>query len=81
MNLHSTQQFNGHKLQEMYKRLDLKTADIQIIFGISYRQARRKKQHLKDVLEKEKHQCISIQEFCEYYALQENEVRKQIGAQ
>ncbi|KPM46561.1 hypothetical protein AFM12_19250 [Jiulongibacter sediminis] len=60
------------------KRLCIYPKDIQIITGRSERYGRSLIQKMKEHFQKEAHQMITIQEFCQYLGLQEEAVTSQI---
>jgi hypothetical protein len=60
------------------KRLCIYPKDIQIITGRSERYGRGIIRKIKDHFEKEPHQLVTIEEFCQYMGLQEESVAKQI---
>jgi flagellin-specific chaperone FliS len=55
-------------------RICIIAKDIQLITGKSERQCRNIFAHLKVVLNKEKHQEITIQELCEYLGIKIEDV-------
>lgn len=57
-------------------RLVIYAKDIQCIRGCSERSARRLLQSIRERLGKEKHQDVSVTEFCAYTGLREEEVRE-----
>jgi ribosomal silencing factor RsfS len=60
------------------ERICIYPKDIQIITGKSERQARNILDKIKKTLDKQKHQSITIDEFCVYQGLNCIEVKKQI---
>jgi len=50
--------------------------DLQRITGFSYSRAYNLMKSIKDALAKEKHQHITISEYCRYEGCSEDEVRK-----
>jgi hypothetical protein len=60
------------------KRLCIYPKDIQIITGRSERYGGSLIQKMKEHFQKEAHQMITIQEFCQYLGLQEEAVTSQI---
>ncbi|WP_298114948.1 hypothetical protein [Flavobacterium sp.] len=60
------------------KRMCIYTNDIQIITGKSERYCRAIIAKIRKQNNKEKHQSITIEEFCMYQGLDSNEVRKMI---
>jgi ribosomal silencing factor RsfS len=59
-------------------RVCIYTKDIQIITGKSDKHCRAIITKIKKLHNKEKHQSISIEEFCNYQGLNADEVRKTI---
>lgn len=55
-------------------RICIYPKDVQIITGKSDRYARSVIQKIKDHLHKEKHQLVTIDEFCEYLGLKKERV-------
>lgn len=45
---------------------------------ISIRQAHRRYQQLKDAYKREKHQYVTVREFCDYYGLPLDEVLERL---
>ena len=60
------------------KRICIYPKDIQLITGRSERYARAYYRHLKDVLAKDDHQFITVQEFCDYSDLPLEQVMSMI---
>lgn len=60
------------------ERLCIYPKDIQIVTGRSERYGRNLIRKIKDVLSKEDHQLVSIEEFCSYTGLQLDAVRKRL---
>jgi hypothetical protein len=58
------------------KRICIYTKDVQILTGKSERTARNLIATLKAIHSKNKHQLVTIKEFCEYTGLEEMEVKK-----
>ena len=56
------------------KRICIYPKDIQIITGKSERYGRSVIKLIKEHLNKEKHQLVTIDEFCEYMGLEVNKV-------
>jgi hypothetical protein len=61
------------------KRLCIYPKDVQRITGKSERYGRVLLQKIKDVNAKEKHQFITIDEFCSYTGLERIEVQKYLN--
>jgi hypothetical protein len=60
------------------QRICIYTKDIQIITGKSDRYCRTIMKNIRTIHNKQKHQSISIEEFCAYQGLNCDEVRKLI---
>ena len=60
------------------KRVCIYPKDIQLITGRSERYGRKLLQTIKDVLEKEPHQFITIKEFSEYSGIEFDVVKQYI---
>jgi len=58
------------------KRVCMYPKDVQRIMGTEYTQARRYLKKIKKHLNKEKHQYISVEEFCLYTGLPLDEVQR-----
>jgi hypothetical protein len=58
------------------KRICIYPKDVQILTGKSERSARKIIAKLKLMHSKDKHQFISVKEFCDYAGLEEMEVKK-----
>ena len=56
-------------------RIVLYTSDIRLLTNKSESYARKEIQNLKKVLQKEKHQKITIKEYCVYYGFDLKEVQ------
>ena len=56
------------------KRIVIYTSDIRILTDKSESYARKEIQNLRKVLNKEKHQKVTIREYCSYYGYVEEEV-------
>lgn len=56
------------------KKVIITTGDVQNVIGIGDRQARNIISKIKAHLKKEKHQIITVQEFCDYYGIQYDEI-------
>jgi hypothetical protein len=57
------------------ERLCICPKDIEIVLGKSERQARNILSKIKTVLAKQKHQSITIEEFCNYQGLKSIDVK------
>ena len=55
-------------------RIFLKTADLQFLTGTSGRNCRKIMQNLKDSLGKQKHQHVTIKEYCSFEGINYTEV-------
>lgn len=62
----------------MPQRIIIYTSDISILFGWSMRKCQRELVIIRDSLGKLKHNKVTISEFCKYYGIEEDEVRKHI---
>ncbi len=62
----------------MKKRICIYPQDVQLITGKSERYGRRIIKTIKDNLNKQKHQLVTVDEFCEYMGLNEEKVEKLI---
>ena len=60
------------------KRICIYPKDVQILTGKSERSARKIIARLKVLHAKDKHQFISVKEFCDYTGLEETEVKRQL---
>ena len=56
-------------------RLCVYTKDIQLVTGKSERYCRTIIANIKKNLKKEKHKCVTIEEFCDYQGLKIEDVR------
>lgn len=56
------------------RRIVIYTADIMILTDKSESYARKEIQNLKRALNKEKHQKVTIREYCQYYGFKIEEV-------
>lgn len=56
------------------KKVIITTGDIQNIIGIGERQARNIISKIRDYYEKEKHQLITVKEFCDYYGVKYDDI-------
>lgn len=61
------------------QRMCIYPKDVQRITGKSERYGRILLQKIKDVNSKEKHQFITIDEFCSYTGLEKDEVQKYLN--
>ena len=62
------------KEQQTQKKLIIRNGDIQIVLEVSERQARNKMLKIREFFKKEKHQVITVNEFCDYVGLQYEDV-------
>ncbi len=58
------------------KRICIYPKDVQLLTGKSERSARKIIARLKLIHSKNKHQLVSVKEFCDYIGLEEMEVKK-----
>ena len=58
------------------KRICIYPKDVQVLTGKSERSARKIIAKLRLIHSKDKHQFISVKEFCDYAGLEEMEVKK-----
>jgi hypothetical protein len=58
------------------KRLCIYPKDIQLLTGKSERSARKIIARLKVIHSKERHQLVTVKEFCDYIGMDETEVKK-----
>ena len=56
------------------KRICIYPQDVQLITGKSERYGRKIIKTIKDKLHKQKHQLVTIEEFCDYMGLEKEEV-------
>jgi hypothetical protein len=56
------------------KRICIYPQDVQLITGKSERYGRKLIRTIKDKLQKEKHQLVTIDEFCDYMGLKKSEI-------
>jgi hypothetical protein len=66
------------KEQQTRRKLIIRNGDIQIILEVSERQARNKMFQIREYFKKEKHQVITVNEFCDYIGLQYEDVISRI---
>ena len=66
------------KEQQTRRKLIIRNGDIQIILEVSERQARNKMFQIREYFKKEKHQVITVNEFCDYVGLQYEDVISRI---
>ncbi len=59
-------------------RIIIRTNDVANLLGLSLASASRNLRLIKDALGKQKHQKITVKEFCDYVGLDENEVKAKI---
>jgi hypothetical protein len=60
------------------KRLCIYPKDIQVITGRSERYGRGLIRKIKDHLDKEKHQLVTVEEFCQYMGMNQETVSSHI---
>lgn len=60
-------------------RLIIRPKDIEIILNVSPSYARRIVRVIKKAYDKEKHQKITVKEFCRYMGLEVNEVIEELN--
>ena len=56
------------------KKVIITTGDIQNVIGIGERQARNIISKMRDYYSKEKHQLITVKEFCDYYGVSYDDI-------
>lgn len=56
------------------KKVIITTGDIQNVIGIGERQARNIISKMRDYYSKEKHQLITVKEFCDYYGIKYDDI-------
>jgi transcriptional antiterminator len=61
-------------MKEMPKRLFIKTKDVALIMGFTDRQARNRIKEIKETLQKEKHQLITVVEFAKFEGITVDDV-------
>lgn len=59
---------------EKMKKVIITTGDIQNVIGIGERQARNIISKMRDYYNKEKHQLITVKEFCDYYGVKYDDI-------
>ena len=60
------------------KRICIYPQDVQLITGKSERYGRKIIKNIKDKLKKQKHQLVTIDEFCEYMGIEKEKVNSLI---
>lgn len=60
--------------QQTRRKLIIRNGDIQRILEVTERQARNKIRQIRHYFKKEKHQVITVNEFCDYIGLQYEDV-------
>jgi len=60
------------------KKLIIRNGDVQRILEVTERQARNKMRQIRHYFKKEKHQVITVKEFCDYIGLQYEDVISRI---
>ncbi|WP_417289536.1 hypothetical protein [Corallibacter sp.] len=61
------------------KRICIYPSDVEAITGKSKKTAQTLVRTIKDVYQKEKHQVVTIREFCEYMGLEYDDVFNEIN--
>lgn len=56
------------------KKVIITTGDVQNVVGIGERQARNIIAKIRDYYDKERHQLITVKEFCDYYGVQYEDI-------
>jgi hypothetical protein len=64
--------------QQTRKKLIIRNGDVQRILEVTERQARNKMRQIRHYFKKEKHQVITVKEFCDYIGLQYEDVISRI---
>ena len=60
------------------RKLIIRNGDVQRILEVTERQARNKMRQIRHYFKKEKHQVITVKEFCDYLGLQYEDVISRI---
>ena len=60
--------------QQTRRKLIIRNGDIQRILEVTERQARNKMLKIREFFKKEKHQVITVNEFCDYIGLKYEDV-------
>ena len=60
--------------QQTRRKLIIRNGDVQIVLEVSERQARNKMLKIREFFKKEKHQVITVNEFCDYIGLKYEDV-------
>lgn len=60
--------------QQTRRKLIIRNGDIQRILEVTERQARNKMLKIREYFNKEKHQVITVNEFCDYIGLKYEDV-------
>jgi len=60
------------------RKLIIRNGDVQRILEVTERQARNKMRQIRHYFKKEKHQVITVKEFCDYVGLQYEDVISRI---
>jgi hypothetical protein len=60
------------------RKLIIRNGDVQRILEVTERQARNKMRQIRHYFKKEKHQVITVKEFCDYIGLQYEDVISRI---
>ena len=61
------------------KRIFLNIKDLQDLTGLTYNACQKQMSLLKASLSKERHQKVTIREYCKYEGITEAEVRETLG--
>ena len=61
---------------EFQKRIVIYPKDVALITGRNERYGRKVLQKIKALYKKDSHQCITVQEFCDYMGINAEEVNK-----
>jgi len=56
------------------KKVIITTGDVQNVVGIGERQARNVIAKIREYYDKERHQLITVKEFCDYYGVQYEDI-------
>ena len=65
-------------MKNTLKRACIYPKDVQRITGKSYRQSLRILQQIRNVLRKEKHQIVTVDEFCSFMGIEMDKVEELI---
>lgn len=64
--------------QQTRRKLIIRNGDVQRILEVTERQARNKMRQIRHYFKEEKHQVITVKEFCDYIGLQYEDVISRI---